>query len=338
MGTADALKAWLQSKCPTFWSILNKKAQYNLPPGIVEYLSPMSPSEQQQRADAYIALLINEPFDSVESPSEQKELSKKYREPVIAHIKKLSENGAESGRQNLQVFEKHLLRLVSFYGLKEVGDAYRRDLSGLGTATQLAQYLCEITLAASLTTLSQTLCLRPPSGKGTFCDVRFQLAGHTVYGEAKRYEDTWALDWGKPPMRSLVKAAPGTKPQESAHPHFMDLVSKLCEVPRQFPDGTLNLVFVFHRSAIGEDQRYLQQALFGESTFFDKPDDVTLKEDGLFATKEWRAISACCLSKVLADGTLVCRVVWGNPHPRALVPVPKAVRAALDRLKPQVLS
>ena len=330
MGTADALKAWLQSECPTLWSILNKKAQYNLPPGIVEYLSPMPPSEQQQRLND----LLSASLDSEESDFEWEQ----FRKNCISYVHKLSEIGEKEGRKNLQVFEKHLQRLVSFCSLKELGDAYRRDLSGVGTETQLAQYLCEITLAASLTALSPTLSLRPPSGKATFCDVRFQLAACTVYGEVKRYEDTWALDWGKPPMRSLVKAKPGAKPQESARPRAMDLVSKLCEVPRQFPDGTLNLVFVFHPSAIGEDQRYLQQALFGESTFFDKPDDVTLKEDGLFATKEWRAISACCLSKVLADGTLVCRVVWENPHPRALVPVPKAVRAALDRLKLQVLS
>jgi hypothetical protein len=111
----------------------------------------------------------------------------------------------------------------------------------------------------------------------------------------------------------------------------MDLYSKLQKVPGQFPDGTLNFLFLFHPSLAGS-KRYIQQALFGEGTFFMPPKDLCLSEDGLFATEDWRAVSGCCFSRIEPEGNLVCPVVWENP--RAFVPIPVPVRMALDRLKP----
>jgi hypothetical protein len=63
----------------------------------------------------------------------------------------------------------------------------------------------------------------------------------------------------------------------------------------QFPQRTVNVLFVFHHS-LAESAKYIQQSLFGESTFFMEPTAVCLQEDGLFATDTWRAVSACYLS------------------------------------------
>lgn len=247
-------------------------------------------------------------------------------------VEYLSPPNAAIGKSWLAVADKHIELLVGACGLRIVGDAYRRDLSGVATERQLAELLCEIMLCSEAAKLSSTVCLRPDSGKGTACDVSFQLSGVIVFGEAKRYEDNWPPtdeEPAKPIMRSLVKAPLGAKPQESARPRSMDLRSKLQNVPCQFPDGTLNLLFIFH-SSLGESPEYIQQTLFGEHTVFLKSDQVALEEDGLFASEEWRAVSGCCLSKVLPGGELICPVIWENP--RALVPIPTPVRAALDRL------
>lgn len=239
----------------------------------------------------------------------------------------LNHKNANMARNYIKVAERLIGDLISTCGSKRVGDAYRRDMSGVSTATQLAEYFCEIAFCAAVGRLSSTLCLRPKSGKGTSCDVSFQLAGATVYGEAKRYKDSLLLTGH--PMRSLVKAPGGRKPHGSARPWHMDLISKLRDVPRQFPDGTLNLLFIFNRS-LDDSFRCIQQALFGEHTFFIKPDQVSLEEDGLFAKEEWRAISGCCFSSIPQDGSLICPVIWENL--RALVPILPQIRAVLDQL------
>ena len=285
MANLEALGSWLQCECPTFWSLLNEKAQRRLPPGIVKYLEEGSAGER------------------------------------------------ETGRHHLKIAEKLLWHLVNFCSITVVGDAYRRDLSGVATTNQLAEVLCEIALCVSLSKLSPALTLRPASGKGTSCDVSFQVAGFPVYGEAKRYEDNWLSGHTPqgPISRSIVKAPPDVNPQGSARPRSMDLYSKLQKVPGQFPDGTLNFLFLFHPS-LAESKSYIQQALFGEGAFFMPQNDLCLSEDGLFATEEWRIVSGCCFSRIEPEGNLVCPVVWENP--RAFVPIPVPVRMALDRLKP----
>ena len=153
----------------------------------------------------------------------------------------------EEGRIGLMTVERHLHGLVSLCGYAAVLATYRRDWSGVYTVNQLAELLCEITLCASVSRLSpQTPQLRPPSGTGTFCDIAVQLVGKTVYCEVKRYEDPWPNNEG-PISRSIVKSSPGEKPTEAIRPRHMDLQSKLQGVPGQFPQGTLNILFVFHR-------------------------------------------------------------------------------------------
>ena len=249
---------------------------------------------------------------------------------IVEYLEKGSADERETGRHHLKIAEKHLLHLVNFCSFTPVGDAYRRDLSGVATTNQLAEVLCEIALCVSLSKLSPTLTLRPASGKGTSCDVSFQLAGFPVYGEAKRYEDNWPKPQG-PISRSIVKASPGMNPQRSVRPRFMDLYSKLQEVPGQFPERTLNFLFLFHPS-LAKSKSYIQQALFGEGTFFIPPNGLSSSGNGLFATKEWQVVSGCCFSRIEPEGNLVCPVVWENP--RAFVPIPVPVRTALDGLKP----
>ncbi len=263
-----------------------------------------------------------------------KEKAKRSLPPgIVEYLEEGSAGEQETGRHHLKIAEKRLLHLVNFCSFTVVGDAYRRNLSGVATTNQLAEVLCEIALCVSLSQLSPTLTLHPASGKGTSCDVSFQLAGFPVYGEAKRYEDNWLSDHKPqgPISRSIVKAPPGRNPQGSARPRFMDLYSKLQKVPGQFPDGTLNFLFLFHPS-LAESKSYIQQALFGEETFFTPKNGLSLSDTGLFATEEWRVISGCCFSRIEPEGNLVCPVVWENP--RAFVPIPMPVRMALDRLKP----
>jgi hypothetical protein len=236
----------------------------------------------------------------------------------------------EEGKAGLVTAERHLDALISLCGKADVLASYRRDLSGISTTTQLAELLCEMTLCASLARLSSHKPqLRPRSGRGTSCDVAIQLAGHTVYCEAKRYADPWPNDQGIT-GRSIFKSLSDASPQEARRPRHMDLQSKLKGVPKQFPQGTINILFVFHPSRT-PSASYIQQSLFGEATFFMEPTEVVLQEDGLFMNDDWRAVSACYLSRVRwPDGNLVCINSWHNPH--ASTPIPAAVQELLVNL------
>lgn len=308
---------WLEVNCPHVWTLLDQQARQNLPNGLLQYASPLSETELGQRVSSFREL-------DAELEADQRN--------------ELAQSAAQQGRDNLLLADKRIEDLITACGLPTVRHTYRKRLNA-GFAEQVAELLCEITLCASVSKLSPAPPnLRPPSGKGnTDCEVSFQLAGSTVYAEAKRYEDRWFsdLDPRKAKKRSLVKAPPDAKPQGTARPRAMDLFKKLRKVPTQFPTGTINLLFIFHPS-VGDSSRYLQQALFGDNASFEDPTNVTLNNDGLFATGDWRTVSACCLSKVLADGALICFITWENP--RADVRVPTQVRAALDNLNPPKVS
>jgi hypothetical protein len=234
------------------------------------------------------------------------------------------------GKAWLVTAEQHLNALISLCGKTDVLASYRRDLSGTFTAAQLAELLCELTLCASLAGLSsQKPQLRPPSGRGTSCDVAVQLAGHTVYCEVKRYADPWPNDQGVT-SRSLFKSLSNAGPQEARRPRYMDLQSKLKGVPKQFPQRTINILFVFHPSQT-PSANYIQQSLFGEATFFMEPTEVVLQEDGLFMKDDWRDVSACYLSQVRwPDRHFVCINSWQNPN--ASTPIPPAAQELLNSL------
>jgi len=107
----------------------------------------------------------------------------------------------------------------------------------------------------------------------------------------------------------------------------MDLKSKLRDVHRQFPERRLNILFIFH-SSVGNAERYITQALFGDSNFFSTEDDFVLEADGLFSIDEWRNISACCLARVNPDSEVIYPFAWKNP--RALTETPRRVLEALS--------
>jgi hypothetical protein len=175
--------------------------------------------------------------------------------------------------------------------------------------------------------------LRPPTGKGTYCDFSIKLERSTIYGEVKRMVDHWFIDTNplRPKGRSILKTP--TKPSNCSRPRSMDLQSKLKNVYRQFPEDAINILFIFHSGSFGEDKRYLQQALYGDKNFFNNIEDVILYDDGLFSINEWWIISGVCYVDVdiLNGGRVVFRAIWENP--RSAFPIPDIVLSALNKMK-----
>jgi hypothetical protein len=295
-----SVRDWLSENCPHVWSLLNNRARRQLPPGLLEYLSP--PSEE------YLDKLV--PKDLPPLPGL----------PVLAHERRQhAEQRVREGRQHLKEADVYVRRLVEVCGEKAVGDAYRRQLSGVDTEDQLAGLCCEVAFCAAVSALSSTIpCLRPPSsrpGRNTRCDVRLQVAGIPVYAEVKRFPDPWLRGPGAPIGREEWRPT--------------DLYDKLCDVPKQFPEGKMNLVFVFHSSF--NKQETLEQALLGWQEDRLRPSSSEpgpQKEAGLFAREEWRDISGCCLCRI-RDSELQFLNIWENP--RAAVSIPPLVHSALSR-------
>jgi hypothetical protein len=136
-----------------------------------------------------------------------------------------------------------------------------------------------------------------------------------VYAEVKRFPDPWPRGPGALIGRDEWRPS--------------DLYDKLCDVPKQFPEGKVNLVFVFHSSF--NKQETLEQALLGwqEQRLRPlSPEPGPRKEAGLFAREEWRDISGCCLCRN-RDSELQFLNIWENP--RAAVSIPSLVHSALSR-------
>lgn len=294
MGSQSELKEWIQSNCPFFWSFLTKKAQTTMPKGLIQYVN----------------------FGTV---------------PEI-----------ETSRNNLIAIEKYLTELKNFCGLKAVGDAYRKDLSGVDSVNRLAELFCEITLCASLAALSGNIKLHPATGKGTYSDCFFNFCGLNIFAEAKRYDDPWPHiekpgDDQKndaPYRRSISQRPLAEKSSDLARPRSMDLRSKLRDVHRQLPDGTLNILFVFHHS-LAESKRYLTQAFFGDSNFFNDEGQLVLESDGLFYLNEWRNISMCCLARFIPEIGVIFPSMWKNP--RAQLGMPASVSDAIENVHSQAV-
>jgi len=283
------LQSWIQENCQLIYGMLNAKAKKQLPAGLTEYLGGDS----------------------------------------LADIK--------GGQETLSTIEKALATLVGKCGWENVAGNYRRDLSAVNSVNQVSELFCEIALCASLVEISQDLKLRPPTGKGTYSDCLFTLSGIDIYGEAKRYEDPWPHieKVGKnsesriPYSRSISRTASGQKPNDTARPRSMDLRSKLRDVHRQFPNRTVNVLFVFHPS-LGETRKYIAQALFGDSAFHQNDSVYRLEREGLFSVDEWRNVSACCLARVNPEAKVVFPVIWENP--RAWAALPQVVSIELKRI------
>jgi len=238
-------------------------------------------------------------------------------------------------KQNLLFADGEVAQLIAACGQRKVGDAYCRALSGCNTEAKVAELFCEVAVAAALSRRGRRLELCPASGRGaTRYDFAVELGGVRICGEVKRYEDDWLsatnADGGFQ-VRSLVAAAPGTPTGGTDRPRSMELRGKLLNVPKQLPEGTVNVLFVYHQS-LGDNHRYLQAALFGDASYWNSADAVGEPgADGLFARGDWQAISACCLTRVLRAHGFYCEPWW--PNPRAKVLLPEAVRRALEDLR-----
>jgi len=235
----------------------------------------------------------------------------------------LSGEWAEDGKVWLQSADKRVSQLIQRTSERQVGDSYRRDISGVESENKLAELFCEITLADSLGSISDKApTLRPKNETGTECDVKVVINGFELFGDSKRLEDKWVGG-----RRSIAKSPSESKPTDADRPRAMDLHSKLRDTPRQFPNGTLNVIFLFHPS-IWNTQMYIKQALFGDKSAF--VGALHLYEDGLYSLQDWRNISACAYSKVKDDGSLSIEKIWENPN--AFVPIPEIVKKRLEKI------
>lgn len=239
----------------------------------------------------------------------------------------LSGEWCETGETHLDCANAAVGFLISRAGEQCVGDAYRRDFSGVGTTHQLEELLCEITDCAALASIAQRVEPRPKiQGQETRPDVLAVIAGIEVYCEVKRFEDSGPGPQG----RALVRRPRGDRTQGTVGPRSMALRAKLEGVPDQLPGGTVNLVFVHHRS-FGESQEYIQQALFGDMAFGADPGSATITCNGaLFARATWRKVSAVAYVRIdPTDCAFRCLELWRNPE--ASVPLPDTVEQEFRR-------
>jgi hypothetical protein len=236
----------------------------------------------------------------------------------------------EHGKRWLRIADAQIVDLVRTCGDRQVGDAYRRDLSGVRDEQQLAQILCEISVCAAISRIASSLALRPSSGKNNWrSDFCAEVMGTVVYGEVKRYADNWlAADHPKP--RSIAATLDGTRPADRLRPQSMNIRAKLKDVPRQLRTGTMGILFIFH-SGFGENMRYIQAALFGDQSFFESPENAGVTSpSALFALEDWRDVSACLFVSAVS-GTLLCRCLWENPNAHRTLP--EAIRDAFHALR-----
>lgn len=237
--------------------------------------------------------------------------------PKLAHRSKGQINDS---KRYLQSADKAIGELLDKApNRKTIENGYKNDLSGVDTADQLAQFLCEITLASSLAKLSNIPPqIHPRINEGRNmkgCDVMVNIEGFDVYAEAKRYEDK-----SKTHNRSI---------SQRCH----DLCSKINgdrPVPDQFPDGTINILFVFQSSFLDSEENikdYIEQTLCG---FTDNSVNPPLHEDGLFSLDKWQKVSACCYVRIEQNKTFKMIKIWENPNANKPVPPVVLRRLSLD--------
>jgi len=240
----------------------------------------------------------------------------------------LSGDWAATGADQLDRIDALAAEIIALLGYRSVGDVYRSDLSGYTTEQQVAEFACELSVCAALSRIAKGATLRPPIvGQEKRPDVKVAILGHEIFGEVKRYRD----DGPTPSGRSIGLREQQPAAQAAARPsrpRMMALVSKLRGVPDQLPDATINILFVFH-PGYGENQRYIQQALFGDASFLDDPRAIAIGRDGLFAEEGWSKVSAVAYV-VDCAGVLHCQELWRNP--KASVALPAAVQSVIQGL------
>jgi len=232
---------------------------------------------------------------------------------------------------NLKRIENVLKDLKAMCDSKSFADVYRHRLSE-NSGNQVFDLFYEISVCCSLGKISddKKITLQPPTGKGTFSECLFKPHGFDIYAEVKNYPDLWPLLNGNLHQRSLCKSEPNEKPLDTARPRSMDLRSKLNDVHRQFPDKSINLLFIFEHS-ISDSKRHLAQALFGDKNVSSN-DYYILYEDGLFFKEECRNISACWLLYYdVVKSEVVFYHFWENP--RAYIGFPKIILDEFHKMR-----
>lgn len=235
----------------------------------------------------------------------------------------------------MNILEGYLKDLNNICSGNSVEHNYRRQLSNISSKNQLVELFHEVALCVYVGKRSNGLQLHPHTGRGTYSDCLFNVNGFDVYGEVKRYVDTFPYilklgstydsDTEIPYSRSISK---NEKHGNSARSRSMDLRSKLKDVYKQFPEKSINILFVFHPS-LGESNRYIKQTLFGDSSFLNYEDKCELKPDGLFSLKEWQNVSACFLARSGEESKIILPSYWKNPN--AVCEMPDVVLDTLLR-------
>src|SRR4051812_15311628 len=84
------------------------------------------------------------------------------RTPPKGIVEFISGKWGSEGRRQLRSANKTIPSLIEKTSATVVGDAYRRDFSGVSTEQQLAEFLCEITLVDAVSrSFSASPILRP---------------------------------------------------------------------------------------------------------------------------------------------------------------------------------
>lgn len=249
------------------------------------------------------------------------EAKKNLPNGIRYYIGEGSEDAIQHGKTNLLTIESHLTELISYSSKKEVKDCYRKNISKICTEIALSEIFCEIALSVKVGSYSKSISLRPSTGKGTHSDCKFFINGKEIYGEVKRYQDSWPhiVKTGEgdnpriPFLRSIFKSEAGKKASGVARPRYMDVQSKLENVHRQFPDDKRNILFIFLRS-LGKPRDYLIQSMFGQNNFKREEKNFVLEKDGLFAKETWKTMSACCLTQANPESKASFPVILKNPN------------------------
>jgi hypothetical protein len=247
-------------------------------------------------------------------------------------VEHLSRPGALAGRANLKAVNRLVDKLVRRLGETSVAAAYRRDLSGIGSEDALRDLLCEISLGAELSVLTDQIVLRPKVG-GRRSDLRAKIGGHEVWAEVKRYEDRWLTRESLRLGRALTMRGYRHFGRTVLIPRSQELRQKLdASVPEQLPEDAIGVLFLFHSGSLGRDEQWIAGALFGDAYSLggltDAKQGIGHKSNGLFVLQRWQRVSACCWVRIMPD-TRRARLLrmWHNPLATRVLPsdVPLAI-------------
>lgn len=257
-------------------------------------------------------------------------LNRKARERLPNGLKEyLADENAEEGWNCLRQTEENLIELTEYISQENIGNAFRRDMSGVGDVNKVSELFCELATALSFAmSSSKPIELRPKNKNGKACDFSVTIRGSSLSVEVKRYGDKNEFERYPSVVRDEIAAEVNDKPRS------MEIRSKLKTVPKQLPNIGLSMITVFH-SSIGDSAKYIQKALFGDQTCSLDPaeligDNCTLYDDGLFSASDFKivtCVASCCINDV---GIAKVTRLWHNPN--ANVHMDKDTRVLLLRV------